>query len=366
MKIVSYYARPASFTKGGVNTSRRDWMVNLARLGHEVLLADARGGFEAAVEPSSGVSQKPLRHLGWARWNYVPIGLRSALKDVDLLYLHEGWTISNFVAALVAHYMHVPFIVMPHGVYETGIVSTLRPIPFRLKLERWILRRARAIHVFLPGEIEEVRSIEPASEVIEVATGFSKPDRNWAPKAPAYLAWVGRLDVHHKGIDMLLEALARLEPETRPILRMVGPDYAGGLSQVSDIVARLGLSDNVELLGPKYGTDLQEFVACSSGFVHTPRWECLGRTVVDAMLLGVPTMVSTSAQLGALAKTHGLAITPGFNAASIAEGLRDMWSDPQRAAPKSTRKWAESYFNWDTTVRRWALHARELRLGPLV
>ena len=119
--------------------------------GHEVvILADA-----GAVGGGNPGQIRPVRHWGDSRATFVPRGLRAQLHDLDLLYLHEGWTLSNLAAARACRAEGLPYVVMPHGVYEPGITSTLKPpLGPRTRAERWVLERAEevaAVHAAYAG-----------------------------------------------------------------------------------------------------------------------------------------------------------------------------------------------------------------------
>jgi glycosyltransferase involved in cell wall biosynthesis len=283
----------------------------------------------------------------------LPLGLPEMLADVDLLYLHEGWTLSNLWASRVARRLGVPYVLMPHGVYEAEIVKTLKSVPLRRRAEALMVERAAAVHTFLPGESVHVSDLCPGARIVTIPTGFDAPGISWMPGGQGYLGWVGRFDIYHKGIDLLLEALAAIDPEDRPRIRMVGPDYDGGIARAKDLISRHGLDTYVSIEGAKYGDDLALFVAESRGFIHTPRWECLGRTVVDAMLLGVPTLVTRSAQLGMVSSEYGVALTPSLERDPLSKALSLLWQQPEAAKPEATRLWAQSYFSWTSSVGAW-------------
>lgn len=363
MRIVSYYARPDNYRLGGVNTSRQDWMYHLAQEGHSVTIISAQGGYSDELRSHRLLEYRPISHIGSSRRSMIPVGLGRELRGADLLYLHEGWTLSNQVAAGVARRMGIPYIVMPHGVYESEIVRLLRNIPGRMSMERRMLVAAAAVHLFLPGEVEQLHALAPTAPAMVVPTGFDDNGSEWAPGSPHYLAWVGRFDVHHKGIDVLLSALAVMPPAARPLLRMVGPDYDGGVALTRQLIRDLGLAECVSVEPPLSGFALRQFVGESAGFVHTPRWECLGRTVVDALLAGVPVLVAQSAEIAREASRSGAAITPPLECHAISQSLVQLLSPQAVEVARRGREWARDYFDWGKSMSDWHHAVRELLPG---
>ena len=161
---------------------------------------------------------------------------------------------SNVVAARAARRAGVPYVVVPHGVYEPGIRRMLKP-PQRLRarVERWVLEHAAAVHVFFESEGPIIRAIAPRTRsLIVVPLGFDVGDATWTGGG-GYLAWIGRYEPTHKGLDVLIDAVARLEPSDRPRIELRGPDFNGGFGRTLEQIERLGLADRVHAEGPVSG-----------------------------------------------------------------------------------------------------------------
>lgn len=358
MKIVSYYARESTANMGGVNKSRSDWMNALSRLGHQVTVVSPEGGFNSRTLLDPKTACVELKHYGTGRASYVPsVSLIDVLRNADLLYLHEGWTLSNIVAATCARLTRTPYIVMPHGVYEEMIVQTLRNITGRRQLEQLLLEGAAGVHLFFDSEREEVAKIAPAARTFVAPTGFDPRELPGTelPEAPIsrepYIAWLGRYDVYHKGIDILLEAQASLPRECRPRIVMAGQDYKGGKAEVCDLVEMLDIADSVDVRGAVTAEQVNSFLAQSIGFIHSPRWECLGRTVVESLLTQTPTAVALTAHIARQMQADRIGLVFSLDRNSVAEALLSV-GKMDRESAKRGRDWAIDYFSWSTSARR--------------
>lgn len=343
-RMSSYYARPASYSTGGVNRSRQEWMAGFGRAGIDVTLINALNGFDTRIIDADFLKFSSVPHVGSSRRAMLPMGLGKAVAGADLVYLHEGWTASNLVAGKLLRAKTIPYVVMPHGVYERDIVSLLKRHPGRVGLERRLLEGALAVHVFFESEIEHVHAIAPNARVIVAPTAVTAHAHSWNSSG-AYLSWVGRVDIHHKGLDLLVEAMHSLPEEQRPPIRMVGPDHHGDKDRFRKIVAASKLDGWIRLEDPLYGEDLKAFVANSRAFIHVPRWECLGRTVVDALTLGVPVLLTETAHIARPLQTRGIATVSSLQHISIAQGLREVWETPKPAHSVEGRDWAVTYFD---------------------
>ena len=93
-----------------------------------------------------------------------------------------------------------------------------------------------------------------------------------------FILFVGRLDWHAKGLDVLLDAYAAL-PAGRPPLLLVGDGADRG--KVEEQAARLGLTQEVRLLG--WVRDPRPFYQRASVFVMSSRFEGWSNVLMEAM-----------------------------------------------------------------------------------
>lgn len=349
-RIVSVYARPASYSSGGVNRSRQEWISQLGVAAEKssIIIHPVRG-YNDHILTDGSIEFAHLRHYGRSRQMMVPVRLERFLKADDLVYLHEGWTLSNYIIGLYCRFRDIPYVVMPHGVYAPGIVSTLRLLRFRTPFEKWLLEGAAGVHLFFDSEVAELKAVAPRANAFVATTGFRIQVRVWeASSAGDYLAWVGRLDVLHKGIDVLFEAMSRIPVPERPKLKMAGPDYAGGRAETERLVVSYGLEDSIDLVGPLSQAEVADLLLGSRGFVHFPRWEAFGRTIAEALALGVPVGLGRGAHIAKF--LEGSAAIADNEPDSISAVLRELWGG--KVDGMRGRRWLEDNLGWDHSAQK--------------
>lgn len=351
-RVVSYYARPQSFSTGGVNTSRQQWMAAISKQDVDVLVLSAEGGFDRILVEAPRLSFATLKHWGRGRMTMVPRGLGRHIRRGDLVYLHEGWTLSNMVAATVCRFRSIDYVVFPHGVYSPGITENLRLLAVRAFLEDKVLKRALAVHLFFDSEVAEAAAVSPTARTVVSVTGLDLPDATWdGGIADRYVAWVGRYDIHHKGIDTLLDAIEQMAPDERPRLRMHGPDHLGDKARVQQLVDAKKLSDWVDVGGELNPAEVREFLLGSIGFIHVPRWEAFGRTIVEALSVGCPVVLASAAHISAqLGSSSAATIIDGESPSAIAEALADLWNGRLETGPAG-RDWVATELSWNARAR---------------
>lgn len=351
-RIVHYY--PDAMGDSGVTFALWSWARAQAAAGYEVqvLHAPATDSAEASFvskECCSALSEETIPHRGCHRMTRRPVALDRHLGRNDLLVLHEGWVVSNLVAAAAARRARVAYVVMPHGVYESAWTTYLKPPRWlRDRLERRLLEDAAAVHVFFESEIPDIAALAPRASFMTVPTGFDLPRERWSGGG-GYLAWVGRIDPVHKGLDTLVGAMARLEPARRPLLRIHGYDYKGGLARLQQIIRERGVADWVRVDGVIGGADKTRFLQQADGYIHPSRWECHSIALLENLALGVPCVVSSAIHIAHTLKRWSAAVLASPDEAGLADAFPRLEADRPALGPRG-RALIANRFNWATLM----------------
>jgi glycosyltransferase involved in cell wall biosynthesis len=328
------------------------------------LILSAKDGFTSELVQGPNLTFGTLRHSGKQRMTMVPRGLMQVLRSGDVVFLHEGWTLSNYAAGLICVMKKIPYVVMPHGVYAPELVSSLRLVKIRSLFERALLRHAAATHVFFEREKSELEGLFGSLPTVVVTTGFDSIKISGAGESsPRYFSWLGRYDVEHKGIDRLLKALAQIASDERPRLVMHGPDHRGDKKKVLAMVSSLGLEKSVSVEGELTPDESRAFLEASSGFVHVPRWEAFGRTIVEAMSLGVPVLLSSDAQIAGVLEEAGAAtIVDANDHEALKQSLID-FNRISRSTGRFGRVWVQENLSWESRIRELSSQLKDLGLS---
>jgi glycosyltransferase involved in cell wall biosynthesis len=131
------------------------------------------------------------------------------------------------------------------------------------------------------------------------------------------ILFAGRL-VESKGVDQLITSLAQLERSVQLHLAGDGPARPALQAQV----AALGLQERVTFHGWVANQDIWRLYRQAQLFVHPGRWpEPFGRTVLEAMALGLPTVASNTGHPPVLLGAEGLLFEPG-NVTALTASIR--------------------------------------------
>lgn len=357
MRIVRYYPR-ASSGDGGMTGAVRRWSESLAGAGASTVIA-----FEGTGDGSTlhDVEWMPVRHTGRGRWKR-PVRLERALRGADLLVLHSAWAFHNIAAAMAARRLGVPYLLEPRGAYDPHIVRRrkLAKRAWWIAWERQLVARARAIHVFFNEERPHLTALGYDGALVQAPNGIEPPrDIRWDGGSGRYVLWLGRFDPEHKGLDLLVRAIDLIPPAERPSLRLHGPDFRGGKTEVRRLIAALELEPWVTVGDSVHGQAKWDMLARAAGFVYPSRWEGFGNSVAEAASIGVPTL-TTPYPLGRYLASRGGAIVAEPTPAGIAAGLQALCA-PQSAevAARGARVMCMD-MSWGTVARSWLAQTEAL------
>ena len=283
-----------------------------------------------------------------------------------MFVVHGGWQLGNIVAARHARRRGVPFIVTTQGVYNP-IVFTRRPAikkMWAVLLERRHLTRALAVHVFFEDEREGLERLGVSVPTVAAPNGVSPPEGlTWDGGSGGYLLWLGRFDPVNKGLDLVVRALPLLEPDTRPHVRLHGPDWRNQKQVVRDLVAELGLEAWVDVGDPIYDRAKWDTIARAAACVYPSRWDACPVAVAESASLGVPTLVADY-PLGRFLGAKGAAVVADLTPEDVARGITRVLEEGTKFGARAAEI-ARAELAWPSVAQSWLdqvedLLAREL------
>jgi glycosyltransferase involved in cell wall biosynthesis len=327
--------------RGGPVVKVRSLAKALAKRGHQVtvLTADlglrSMNGFGAKVDrckwgwrwEDEGVEAiyLPTRaHYRASTLNPGVVGYCGAsLRNFDVAHFFGLYDLLGPAAAYFCRRQRVPYVVEPMGMY--------RPIDRSLRLKRLWHRSigksflGSAARVVATSDIEREELLDggiPAAKLalryngIDLSSCLPLPARGafrskWkiSPDEPMVL-FLSRL-IPRKGADILIEAFARVCPQSGRLV-IAGPEgEAGYRAYLEKRAIESGVEGRVIFTGPLYDEDKKAAFADADIFALPSRYENFGNAVAEAVASGVPVIVTNSCGIHSLvANQAGLVIAP--------------------------------------------------------
>ncbi len=275
----------------------------LARRGHHVEVWQLHDWSSDAYQDhrtclmEAGVSQLPLA-VSVPIWRLGRAVSESVSeRSMDVIHLHGAFNRWN--TALSAS-LRRPYVFSPHSGYDPVSLrrSRLRKVLYRSVFERSMLERAALTVALTEAEADQVRAFRGKGSLAVIPNGVEPPvadvdrlalRRDLELTAEDHLVvFVGRLDVHRKGLDRLVRGVAGA-PGWH--LALVGPRFSD-VGRLETMIDDLAIGDRVRFTGERHGRALREALAGGDLFVLLSRWEGLPIALLEALSYGTPVVVS--------------------------------------------------------------------------
>jgi glycosyltransferase involved in cell wall biosynthesis len=229
-----------------------------------------------------------------------------------------------------------PYIVAPHDPYHPQIFRKNAQLkwPYWYLLERSLLMHATAIQVLARPHETWLRGLKIKVPVVVVPNGFEPEDcldlsqLRWSmPQSPLKLLCLGRIDAHHKGLDLLLQGLQQVKVPWDLLIQ--GRD-AGDRTRLETLVQTLGLGDRVQFAGPTEETAVS-VIAAHDVLCLPSRYDGFGLVALEALLTGRQVLVSQEAGIAEVVAASGSGVVVEPRPEAIARGIEELHDQRDRA-----------------------------------
>lgn len=369
MKILHVIANLDS-TTGGPPQSSLGMASAVARRGHDVRIVTTDRNLPSSLRRNGsavfdGVAIEAYPESFPRRWGTswaMRRRLEQLIPQFDVVHLHSLYLFHDMIAGGCCRRFGVPYIVRPHGTLVSHVFHQhrLRKQLVEALFQNRVLRGAAGLHY---ATAEEWRLAKPYAlndhgcvvpNGVNLDTFQDLPPRNLLRERypeignRRVLLYLGRLGVN-KGIDIAIEAFARLLPEHDDIhLVLAGPD--GGMRATAEtLISKNGLRDRVTFTGMVTGEAKLMVLAGSDIFVFPSLGESFGIAVVEAAACRLPLVISDRVGIWReFAAANACVVAPPAPEA-FAEKLHAVLNDRSSALSMATRagELACNKFAWE-------------------
>lgn len=225
-------------------------------------------------------------------------------------------------------------------------------VSFPLKLERWLLNRYSDIVALNRHDAALLREQCPSSRIHVIENSTQVPTQPPTDAADGrYLLYLGRIDMRMKGLDLLLEAYAKLpESDVLPLV-IAGSGRRPDEANLRRALNRVG--PRVRWLGPVDATAKAALFADAAAVVVPSRAESFSLTALEAMAHGRPVLTFDLPQLSWIPHECGRAI-PSFDVEALGASLADYSREAElrSAQGKCAYAFAATYTSSSTLTYR--------------
>ena len=349
-----------------------DLSKRLIKDGHEVTVITYRDGNVPEYENDKGVEVyrvdnymiHPNNFIDWImqlNFNMIAKATEVINKEggFDVIHAHD-WLVT-YAAKSLKQSFNLPMVATIHAT-EAGRNSGIHDDTQRyINDTEWLLTyEATEVIVnsnYMKGHVQGLFGL-PFDKISVIPNGinlnnFTGIDRDYdfrrrfAMDNEKIILYVGRL-VYEKGVQHLISAMPKIL-ENYHDSKLVIAGKGGMIDELKSQVDSMGLSNKVYFTGYLNQKEVQKMYKCADVAVFPSTYEPFGIVALEAMLAGIPTVVSDIGGLNEIVE-HGVNGMKSYtgNPNSIADSVLSLLFDPQLAmnVTKNAKNKVKDEFNW--------------------
>lgn len=300
--------------------------------------------------------------MGLLRW------LWAHAQDYDIAHVHALFSPVSSLAATILRRRGVPYLMRPLGTLDPADLQKKKQFKqiYAAVLERPNLAGAAAIHFTSEQEAQISQRFGTQTPGIVLPLGVAPwpstetnidiYDRCSIPRDRPIILFMSRLDPK-KGIDLLLPALEALQKEGLAFhLIMCGanPQDRAYEQSVYQRVENSPLRSQVTLTGFVSGETKAALLQAANLFVLPSYYENFGIAVAEAMLAGLPVVISDQVHIWETIQQTQSGWICHCDIDSLATQLRDALKSPEACIQRgqNAQRCAQENYSWDAIAEQ--------------
>ncbi len=270
----------------------------------------------------------------------------------DIVVFHEAYRPEYLKISAQLRKRNIPYVIIPHGELriEAQRKKRLKKLAANILLFNRFINGAASLQCLSVAELEHTNFGKKkfiGTNGIEIPQKFKEGFRSTALN----ITYIGRLEVRIKGLDLMINGVRMASDAIRASgahINIYGPDLNGRLDEVRMLVEDNGVGDIISLLPPVSGEEKENILLDSDIFIQTSRNEGMPMGILEAMIYGVPCIITEGTTLGDVFRAAKCGLVCRNDSESIARALQSIISDPSLLPEmsKNARKTARDQFSW--------------------
>jgi glycosyltransferase involved in cell wall biosynthesis len=253
--------------------------------------------------------------------------LQECVESFDIVHVHLAREWIPVRAAQISLAKGVPTFLQPHGML--GRVDGVRYLIDTL-WTRQLLERASGVLSLQEHEDNEIRRIAPDARIIELPNGIEplRREDSWRVEnlTDPVILFLARLHPRKRVLSFIEMASILRDRGVSAHYRVVGPD-GGDLIKAHHLVRKRGLEDQVVFVGGLPSDAVAEEYLRSAVYVLPSVDEPFPMTVLEALSLGTPCVVTDTCFVAPQLIKSGAALVSSPDPEDLADAVGRILSD---------------------------------------
>ena len=275
--------------------------------------------------------------------------------NIDLIVFHEAYrpiylSISRFLRTY-----NIPYIIIPHCELSN-----------EAQKRKWLKKKVANL-LFFNRFINHAAQIQCLSQ-LELSTtkfkaskfiGTNGMELKQNIKTEFYngdIVYIGRLDLHHKGIDIMISGVTQCADMLRSQgikLNIYGPNIHGRAEKIKKLINKNNVNDIIKLHGPVLDSEKEELLLKCRFFMQTSRVEGMPMGILEALAYGVPCLITEGTTLGDVVRVENAGWVAETKPHSVSQAIvRAFNAQDYDEKSKNARRLIEEQFQWDVIAKK--------------
>ena len=293
---------------------------------------------------------------GFIPWLWIHV------RSFDVVHIHSLFSFVSVVTGWICRLRHVPYIVRPLGTLSKYGVSQRRPWLKNISLclvEGPILAHAAAVHFTSQAEMDDARLINVKFRGVIIPLGVEVEQaadplevRRWGDArvgCKRIILFLSRLDPK-KNVEALIDAFASSGYlKDNAVIAIAGSGKPAYVARLRERAISADVDDRIFWLGHVEGGYKASVLGAAHVFVLPSFSENFGIAAVEALLVGLPCILSRGVAIAGDIEAAGAGVAVEPEPQSLAMAMSEMLSDDdyRTAVAARARAFAQSKYSMD-------------------
>lgn len=275
----------------------------------------------------------------------------------DIVVFHSPFGIPRIVSiAKMLQQEKIPYVIVPHGCFSSASFKKKRFKKF-LACNLYFnscFKKASAVQFLSEGERNTSKYNK---KPIILTNGIRIPEKTERKKNSdqIVISYIGRKDIYHKGIDLLIEACGMVKDalqEKNVVLNLYGP--ADGEDMVDQLIQQNQVTGFVKNHPGIFDKEKIEVLQNSSFLALTSRFEGQPVMILEAWANSCPTLVTPGTNVWEETKENHCGWCPKGDSESIAKMLLHIIEHPKEIDVCSEKAFAyvKQTYEWSVVAQK--------------
>lgn len=276
----------------------------------------------------------------------------------DIVIFHECYRVEYLKIYPILLKENIPYIIIPHG--ELSVEAQKHKL-IKKKIANILLFNrfiSKATGIQCLSEREKNNTNFKCKKFI-ATNGISIPKEIKKEFSDSIIkfVYIGRIDSYHKGLDILISAIAKkseLLRQNRCFFDLYGPHSNKVAESINEMIRRAGVTDIVKLHDGVSGNEKISILLESDIFVQASRFEGMPLGILEALSYGLPCLVTQGTTLGEEIEANCAGWMAKTEVNSLAQALQRVIKDKSQyfMRGKAARNFIKNNYAWKMIAER--------------